>query len=242
METNVKENKDEIEIDLREILAILLDRVAIIILVGVLAAAAAFAYTKFFVDPVYSSRTQVYVKNNTTTDNITTVNDLQSSNYLTQDYMILVKSNPVMEQVISDLGLKMSASELAGKITVSTPDNTRVLTIAVSDKDPWQAKSIADAVREASKTQIKSVMAIDTVNTVEEGNLPTSPVSPNTKLNVILGALIGMFLTIVFIIVKFMLDDTIKTPEDAEKYLGLSVLSAIPAIEGQQTKKKKKSR
>lgn len=234
---------DEMEINLREIFAVLMDKLAVIILIAVLGAAVAFAFTKFLIKPVYQSSTQVYVTNNslTTTEQIN-VGDLQSSNYLTKDYRILVKSNPVLEQVIADMNLDMTTSELSDKIVVSTPTDTRILTIAVSDTDPMLAKKIADAVREASKTQIQSVMGIETVNTVEESNLPENPVSPNTKMNVLMGFVLGLILSIAVVIIRFMLDDTIKVQEDVEKYLGLSVLGLIPELETGDQKKKKKKR
>ena len=241
MET--ENRNDEVEIDLREIFAILLDKLAIIVLAAVLGAVVAFTFTKFLISPVYQASTQVYVTNNklTTTDQIN-VSDLQSSNYLTKDYMILVKSNPVLDKVIADLNLKMSTSELAGKISVSTPTDTRILTIAVNDKDPMMAKKIADAVREASKAQIQSVMGIETVNTVEDAKLPESPISPNTKMNVLIGFALGFIIAVAVIIIRFMLDDTIKAQEDVEKYLGLSVLGLIPELETTDNKKKKKKK
>ena len=231
------------EIDLREIFGLLINKLAIIVLAAVLGAAIAFTYTKLLVSPVYQSKTQVYVTNNklTTTDQIN-VNDLQSSNYLTKDYMVLVKSNPVLDKVIADLGVEMSTSQLAGKIHVSTPTDTRILTIAVNDKDPMMAKKIADAVREASKAQIQSVMGIETVNTVEEAKLPESPISPNTKMNTLIGFMLGFVIAIAVIIIRFMLDDTIKAQEDVEKYLGLSVLGLIPELETTNSKKKKKKK
>ncbi len=241
MET--ENRNDEVEIDLREIFAILLDKLAVIVLAAVLGAAVAFTFTKFLISPVYQASTQVYVTNNklTTTDQIN-VSDLQSSNYLTKDYMILVKSNPVLDKVIADLNLKMSTSELAGKISVSTPTDTRILTIAVNDKDPMMAKKIADAVREASKAQIQSVMGIETVNTVEDAKLPESPISPNTKMNILIGFALGFIIAVAVIIIRFMLDDTIKAQEDVEKYLGLSVLGLIPELETTDNKKKKKKK
>lgn len=239
----IENRNDEVEIDLREIFGLLIDKLAIIVLAAILGAAIAFTYTKFLVSPVYQSKTQVYVTNNklTTTDQIN-VNDLQSSNYLTKDYMILVKSNPVLDKVIADLGLKMSTSELAGKIHVSTPTDTRILTIAVNDTDPIMAKKIADAVREASKAQIQAVMGIETVNTVEDAKLPENPVSPNTKMNVLIGFILGFVIAVALVIIRFMLDDSIKAQEDVEKYLGLSVLGLIPEFENSDSKKKKKKK
>lgn len=232
---------DEIEIDLREIFAILLDKAVIIILIAVLGAAVAFTYTKFMISPTYKSSTQVYVTNNTRADaEQINVGDLQSSSYLTKDFRVIVKSNPVLEKVITDLKLNMSTDELAAKITVDTPLETRILKISVVDSDPWLCKNIVDSVREASKTRIIDVMGIETVNTIEEGNLPEHPIGPNMKLNILIGFMAGFIIAIAVIVIRFMLDDTIKDQEDVEKYLGISVLGLIPEAETSDSKKKKK--
>ncbi len=239
----IENRNGEVEIDLRDIFAILINKLAIIVLAAVLGAAVAFTFTKFLISPVYQARTQVLVKSTslTTTDQIK-VSDLQSSNYLTKDYMILIKSNPVLDKVIADLGLDMSSSALAGKIHVSSQTDTRILTIAVNDKDPIMAKKIADAVREASKTRIHEVMGMETVENVDEAILPESPISPNTKMNTLIGFMLGFVIAIAVIIIRFMLDDTIKAQEDVEKYLGLSVLGLIPELETTDSKKKKKKK
>lgn len=239
----IENRNGEVEIDLRDIFAILINKLAIIVLAAVLGAAVAFTFTKFLISPVYQARTQVLVKSTslTTTDQIK-VSDLQSSNYLTKDYMILIKSNPVLDKVIADLGLDMSSSALAGKIHVSSQTDTRILTIAVNDKDPMMAKKIADAVREASKTRIHEVMGMETVENVDEAILPESPISPNTKMNTLIGFMLGFVIAIAVIIIRFMLDDTIKAQEDVEKYLGLSVLGLIPELETTDSKKKKKKK
>lgn len=233
---------DEIEINFREIFAILLDKLAVIILIAVLGAAVAFTYTKFMVVPTYKSSTQVYVSNTTTTSDKINVGDLQSGTLMTKDYRVVVKSTPVLEQVKSNLKLNMSTEELAGKISVEIPADTRILKISVVDTDPFTAKNIADSVREASKTQIMNVMGIEMVNTIEEGNLPENPIGPNMKLNVLIGFMLGFLVAVAVIIIRFMLDDTIKVQEDVEKYLGISVLGLIPETETPDSKKKKKKR
>lgn len=242
MENNKR--NDETELDLREIFGLLLNKAGVIILTAVLGALIAFAFTKLLVTPLYQSTTQIYVMNKTS-DNTQLVNasDLQSSTYLTKDYMVLVKSRPVLEQVIADMKLEMKAGDLAAKISVSTPTDTRILTISVTDPDPILAKMLADSIREAAKNQILSVMGVEAVNTVEESNLPENPVSPNVKMNILIGFALGLLLSIAIVIIRFMLDDTIKTQDDVEKYLGLSVLGLIPEIDnGEQGKKKKKKK
>ena len=129
----------------------------------------------------------------------------------------------VMEQVISQLQLDMSVDKLSGEITVSNTADTRILSISVENESPKLAKEIADAVRESASVQITQITDADAVNMVEEGNLPKNPTSPNTMKNAMLGGILGIFLALGAIVLIYILDDTIKTPDDVERYLGLTV-------------------
>ena len=233
---------DEIEFDLREIFVLLMSKLAIIILFAFMGAIIAFTYTRFLIPKTYTSKTQMYVMNSSSgeTSQKASVGELQASSYLTKDYLILCKSTPVLKEVIDELKLDIGMAALAGKISVSTPLDTRIITISVTDTDPWMAKSIADAVREAAKVQIVEVTGVESVNDVEEASLPAMPVGPNTRLNVIIGFMIGFIIAVAIIIIKFLLDDTIKTPDDVEKYIGISVLGSIPLSETEAKKKKKR--
>ena len=101
-----------------------------------------------------------------------------------------------------------------------------------------------DLLLEAKKATglpvVTEIMSADSVNTVEEGNLPTSPSSPNVKKNMMLGALLGLVISMGFIVLISILDDTVKTPDDVEKYLGLNVLTSIPIQEGSSAPKRAK--
>ena len=83
-------------------------------------------------------------------------------------------------------------------------------------------------------------MDVDAVNTVEEGNLPTNPSSPSVKKILVLGAMLGLVLAMGIIVLICILDDTIKTPDDVEHYLGLNTLTSIPLSEGMKKGKKVK--
>ena len=240
-----KKNEDT-DIDLLEILGLLLSRAGLILLTAVLGLVVAFALTKLLITPQYQSSTEIYVNNSTSgqssSDQIN-VNDLQSSTYLTKDYVILVKSRPVLNQVISELKLDMSVDALEAKLSVAAYTDTRIIKIAVTDPDPLEAKKLVDAVTTAAITHIENIIGVDSVKLSNgEGNIPTSPVSPNVKLNSILGFIIGFILAAGVVIARFLLDDTIKTQEDIEKYLSLSVLGIIPEIEGADSSKKKKKK
>lgn len=234
--------EDELTIDLGELFRVLLSKVHIIILAAILMALVAFVGTKLFVTPMYTSVTKMYVlaKDENSTTSSSNYNELTAGSMLTKDYMELVKSRPVLEKTISVLNLKMQPAELANMISVSTPTDTRIMTVSVESANPKQAKEIADAVREAVSVQIKEIMSVDSVNTVEEGNLPTSPSSPNTMKNMMLGGILGFVIAAGIITLIYLLDDTIKTPEDVENYLGLNVLTSIPIQSGAAKSKKTK--
>lgn len=240
MEKNNNFEQDEITIDIGELLLVLWNKAHIIILAGVVLALAAFAGTKLFMTPQYDSVTKIFVisKQN---ENTVTSSDLQTGALLTKDYMEMVKSRPVLEEVIAVLNLDMSTEELAESITVEAPAETRMISITVRNADPKLAKSIADAVREAASVQIREVMNIDAVNTVEEANLPTKKAAPSTMKNTLLGGILGVFLAVGIIVLVFILDDTIKTPDDVERYLEMNVLASIPIKEGAAKNKKAKS-
>lgn len=239
MENNNSFEQDEVTIDIGELFSTLWSKIHIILLAAIVCALAAFLGTKLFITPQYDSVTKIYVisKQN---ENTVTTGDLQTGTLLTKDYMEMVKSRPVLEEVISVLNLDMTVSELAGAITVETPQETRMIKITVRNADPKLAKNIADAVRESASVQIQEVMNIDAVNTVENANLPTEKAAPSTMKNTMLGGILGMLLAAGVIILIFVMDDTIKTPDDVERYLELNVLASLPIKEGMGKDKKKK--
>lgn len=234
-------DNEELTIDLVELFMVLWSKIHIIVLSGILVALLAFVGTKLFITPTYTSVTKVYVLMRQDGNASVTYSDLQTSTQFMKDYMELVKSRPVLEQVIAVLNLDKSVNELGDMISVATTQtDTRILSISVESEDPKEAKEIADAVRESAGIQITEIMDADAVNTVEDGNLPKTPSAPNTLKNTALGGILGIIIAMGIIVLIFILDDTIKTPDDVEKYLGLTVLTSIPIQEGSGKPKKAK--
>lgn len=221
-------NTDAIEIDLLELGAVLMRRVWLILLVAVVAGASAFAFSRFVITPVYESQTQVYILSRQNSTGALTYSDVQLGTQLTKDYAQVVKSRFVIEQVIGQLGLDVTYDGLVSRVVVETPSDTRILSITVSDPSPTLAKELADEIRNVASQHITSVMDIEAVNVVDEGNLPVRPSEPSVPMWTVLGFLIGAFLTAAVVLVRYLLDDTIKSSEDVERYLGLSTLALIP--------------
>ena len=217
---------DEVEIDIGHILSILWEKILLIIATGIIVGLAGFLVSKFLITPKYESETKLYVLNRAN-DSATTLSDVQLSTQLTKDYQILVTSAPV----IKELGLNMKASELASTISVDTPSDTRVLQITVTSDDPKRAKDIADKVAQVSSKKICDIMKIEQVNVIEEGSLSEEPAVDTVQKWTLIGLALGIVLSCAIIIIRSMLDDTVKTTEDVEKYFDLSTLAVIPISE-----------
>ena len=231
MNQNDRDNRDDvIEIDLVELLGVILHNLWIIIVSGVIVAAAALLVSYFIITPKYESVTKIYVISKTNADTMT-YSDLQAGSTLTKDYKELVKSRPVLEEVLAETGIDVELKDLEEQITVEVPTDTRIVSITVEDKDPYEARIIADSVRIAASKHIREVMDTEAVNVVEEASLPIEKSSPSILKNTAIGYAVGLFLAIAIVIINYIMDDTIKTPDDVEKFLGVSVLGSIPYSE-----------
>ncbi len=108
-------NDDEIEIDLQELLGFLLHWLWMIVLCGVLTAAAAFMISSFVITPLYQSTTKVYILNKQENNNNITYSDVQLGTVLTKDYAQMITSRTVLEQVIDNCALQEDYEQLAKK-------------------------------------------------------------------------------------------------------------------------------
>lgn len=238
---NHREN-DAIEVDLLEIISVLFSRFWIIFGSGLLAAAIGFVISMFVLTPTYESTTKIYILNKSESTTVT-YSDVQMGTQLTKDYAELINSRYVLEEVIRILALsEMEYQDLLDMVSVQTPTDTRIVSITVADTDPQQARDIANCIREVAGEHIQNVMDIDAVNVVEEANMPTDKAGPSVPKWTLFGGVLGAFLVCVVILVHYLLDDTIKTSEDVEKYLGLSTLALIPIAADESNVKQKTKR
>ena len=235
------ENDDEIEIDLRELFLALKKKIVWILLTAIVFAGAAGLITKFAMTPVYSSSAQLYVMSKA---GISQLTDLTMGTQLTQDYMVIVKTRPVLEEVIEDLHLDIDYSELAGKITVENPSDTRIMQITVKDKDPEVARDITQDLAEVTAKTVAKKMDVKSPTIIEKAYKAEYPDSPSLKKNVVIGALLGFILMAAVIIIQYLMNDTIMKEEDIEKYLGINTLAQLPLVKGakKRTKKVKRAR
>lgn len=224
--TALDTNDDQVEIDLMEIFYALKKKILLILMVALIGACISGAYTQFLMTPIYSSTSSMLVLSKETT--LTSLADLQLGASLTSDYTVLIESTPVLEQVIENLDLEMTEEELRKCITINNPADTRILEITVDHADSVMAKEIVDEVANVSSAYIGDKMEVIPPKIIEVGKIATVRTSPSVKKNIAMGFLLGLVACAAIVVIYAVMDDTLKTEEDIEKYLGVSVLAKVP--------------
>jgi capsular polysaccharide biosynthesis protein len=234
-------NRDDIiEINLGELFSVLLGRAFLIISAGVFFGLVGLFISKFVMHPVYDSTTKIYILNKEENQTVT-YSDVQISTQLTQDYAELIKSRYVLEEVVQRLNLiDKNYEDLSKVLKVDTPSDTRIVAITARDEDPLMAMQIANCIREVASEHITNVMDIDAINVAETANVPTQKAGPSVMRWTVIAGFLGAVLVAFFVILEYLLDDTIKSNDDVERYLGLSTLALVPLTSEETDKKKSK--
>lgn len=223
------QEKDFVQIDIMLLLRRIWSQKLIIVLTTLVFTAGALMYSLFIATPKYNSTTRVYVVNQKKDNQAITTQDVQLGTLLVKDYKEIILSNSVMSDVVAKNKLQITPGELVKKISVDAPKDTRIISIAVTDKDPQKARDLANAVREVSADKIKEVTKIEDVTTLEQAEAALTPSSPNVFKNSVLAALLGFILAVGGVVLIELMDDRIKRPEDIEETMNLVLLGVIPS-------------
>lgn len=241
----VDRTEDEAEIDLIDLAWALIDKLHYIILCFLIGAVLLNAYSYFLVRPTYQSTAKMYVVS-TSKNSVVDLNALNIGTSLTSDYEQLMLSYPVLEQVINKLNLDMSSDTLKGMITLENPQDTRILNINVVSTDPKQARDIANTLMDVSIDYLPKTMSTNAPNVAQKAKIASQKAGFSYTKYTMIGALAGAFLYCMYIVVKYLMDDTIHTADDMEKYFDIVPLAVIPDVDmispGNQKKETKHSK
>lgn len=226
---------DEMEIDLRELYYVLRKKIVAIILTGLIFAGVAGVYSYFIAEPIYQSTARLYITTQSTS--ITSLADIQMGEVLTSDYVELIQSRTLVEEVILNLGLQNEETykSIKERLTVTNPEDTRILNISIEGPDPKENKQLANEFAKVARRSISEVMKTDEPSLWETAVAKGAPIKPQKTKNIALGLIIGIFLASLVVVISHLMDDAIKTNDDAERYLDLMVLGTIP-YEGTKSK------
>lgn len=223
-------------ITLKDLWDLLVQRIVVIALAAVIAAAGLFVVDRVNYEPRYSSTATLYILRQGS-ENISSgeaANELNLALRLVYDCNYFLKSRTVLDTVIADLDLDMSYGELYSRVSTANPSNTRVLEVTVQGDTPEQAKAIVDRICDIGPGKIEEAMGFGQVNLYEYGTLPGGPSNRPGSLKYGAAGLAAAVVVYAVFLLQFILDDRLRTNEDIERALGLSILGEIPHTGGGQ--------
>lgn len=219
------------EIELRELFYIVWKRIWIILLITVLCLVTSGIVSFFVLEDEYSTSTTLMVGKPKDYNEDMNYQDILLNQKLVSTYSEIAKSRIVLNEVVETLELEMSSGALSGKINVSLVRDTEIIKISVNDNDPELAARIANVTASIFKKHVSRIMKIDNVQVIDKAVVPVSPVKPRPMLNIAIAGVLGGMLSVFIVFILEYLDNTIKTPEEVEKYLELPVIGMIPHTE-----------
>lgn len=229
------------EISFKRLTEILMQSISMIVAVTIIVGIIAFVYSETMVVPEYESTVSLYVNNESgkNTDKILGT-DITASQMLVDTYIIIIKSNTVLNEVCKKLeeqGIEgYDAESLAKKINASATNETEIFGVTVRDTNPKHTYMIANIIADVAPPIIKDFVEASSVKVIDYAK-EGKRVSPNIQRNTILGLLIGLILSCGFVVLREMFDMRIKTEDDLTKMFELPILGIIPDINDPQNRK-----
>ena len=233
------------EIDLKEIFLMFWKKKLEIILVIAIFAILGYVYTMAFTSPMYTSSTTLVLAGTNSEqegESSITTNDLTLNSKLVSTYSQLVKSNKVVRQVISNLGIDISENELRNNISVSSVSDTELIKITVKTDNPKYSADIANETAKVFTSEVAEIYNINNVHVVDVAEESNVPSNIDHKKDIIMFAAIGVIIAFIYVIIASMLDTTVKTEEEIERLVNLPVLAAIPIYDVAESKKNRRKK
>lgn len=216
-------------ITLKDLWDVFRHRFLLMVLAAIIVMGGMFAFNKITFTPQYDSTATLYIlRQSNDGSDPDSYYDFSLALNLVNDCDHLLKSHAVLDAVIQELNLDMDYEDLYGRVSVANPEETRVLEVTVAADSPEMAKKIVDKVCEKGTVKIDEAMGIKQVNLYEYGVLDPEPSNRTGLLMYLLMGMVAAVFVYSYYLVRFLLDDRIRTDEDIERHLGLSILGEIP--------------
>lgn len=184
-------------------------------------------YDIYFKVPVYTTSTTVLlVKNESDTESINQ-NDITLNQKLVSTYRQIIKSKRVLNQVIKDLDLKYDYEKLYDEVNVTSMEDTEILKITVTDKNPNMAVNLANNIARVFNAEITEIYNINNVSIIDEAELDMNPSNNNLVRDMVLAILVGFILSSGVIFVIFYFDDTLRDINFIENDIKLPLIGKV---------------
>lgn len=220
-------------ISLQEIFEVIKKRFWMIVSFVVGAALIAAVVSYFLITPEYEATSQFIVNQSQEgEEDEYSVNEVWSNEELINTYNVIITSSAILNTVVDDLNLDYSTSTLEDKIDVSSEEDSQVVNVTITDEDAEQGTNIANTIVNTFKDEVPDILNVDNVSILSEAEMKPdpSPVSPRPLLNIAIAIVLGGMVGVGLAFLLEYMDNTVRTEDDVESKLGLSVFGTISHI------------
>ncbi len=236
----VTEN-DEIEIDLLQLFKVLWEHTWIVVLAMILCGTLAFSYANFLVPPIYQARAMMYVNNSSFSVGSTSFSisssELSAAKSLLDVYVVILKSRTTLEAVIVKAGLDYTYQELYEMVDAGDVEGTEVFEIVASSADPAEAELIVDTITDILPDRIAEIVVGSSVRIVDTAVLPTRKASPDVMQISIIGILTGVILSCAGIVIRDLMDNSVRDEDYLIERYQLPILAAVPDLSERKSRR-----
>ncbi len=221
--------------ELREYWSIIRRWMWMIVTITVIATLTSAVLSLYVIKPTYQATTTLLVNQKYSSSAMLSglYNDVMTNEALVQTYSDIMKSNSILDKVISDLNLPYTAAQLSNMITVDSTNQSEVITLSVTSKNINEATQIANSLAKTFQQKVVQLMQVRNVQVVDPATVPSHPVpvSPKKSLNVSIAFILGLMVSVGLAFLIEYLDDSVRSDEEVALLLGTAVLGVIPTIE-----------
>lgn len=217
---------------LLELFGLIRRNIKLVVILPVVCGVLAAAFCWGFMSNVYTAETSIYAL--TTTSDRSNVNqgitssDINASQQLANDFAELAGNQQIQLKAASSLGM----DNLNGySVKVVSHTTNRVIKLDVTGKDPESCARIANALATEIGDTAVEVMGVEAVNVISKATTPEVASGPNRKMYLLVAILAGLFVAIALVVLKDMLNTTIRTDEDIDELLDLPVIGHMPIVD-----------
>ena len=192
--------------------------------------------TFFILTPKYSSQAQLIVT--LPQSDTANVNDVNTNLQMINTYKDMIVSDLVLNEVKDRLetedNVKMTAGQIKDAISVNQSQNSQMFSIQAISTNAVTAQQIANTTSQVFQENAKDVMNVDKISIISGAVANTTPVSPNNKLNLVIGLVLGMMVGVGLAFLFELLDRTVKDEKYVTDALGFPILGTVPEMSAKE--------
>ena len=222
------------ELTLRDVGKIIKKSWILIIVLTLVGTVLGYGISTYYLKRVYKATAMMIVsttmQSQETTSTTMTLSDYNLNAKLVHSYSVLCKSDRVLSQVRDRLGIHTDLDALSNMITVSSKEDTDIISIAVTGTTPEMTQAIANTLVDVFKSEVTVIMQMDNVQVIDYAVLPRNPVSPNIMMNSIIGGMVGLVAALILALIRYIADDTVKSTDVITGIMDTPVIGNVPKL------------